>query len=457
MFEGKKHFIKPRFFYTALYRSPFKIMDQINFVFFKKPNSYTGEDLLELHVHGSSTIVKEIINDLLKHEGRKIRAAEAGEFTERAFLNGKFDLIQANSILKKYDGWNVSLSTLSKENLGLLSAIFKKLKTIVFELLTDVESCLNFSYENTITLNVKDVLFKIKLSINILKILLKKNTNNTQTRNLYVGFIGFPNSGKSSLLNKIFNKRISIVSWVRGATRDLINTQLVKFPVIFTDTAGLDNMCSLRSRVEDFTIDKNYILDVSIGKTLAILSKINLFILLFSFQNKRIFPVFFNNLFNKLLPYRTILIFNKKDLLLKSIFNLRAPILKKNLNYFKIIVKKFYKYTTIVKTLKNSIRTLLDLKFFIFQKIKEPLKVTFFTRNKNLMDLMTIADIKRILEKYESLFNYFKEKFIPNSESYLKEVLFIMYSIMKSLKKLDGEYTNKTSLKRFFKKFCVGK
>ncbi|QPJ58492.1 GTP-binding protein [Candidatus Pinguicoccus supinus] len=268
--------------------------------------------MLELYVHGSNTIINSILTDILKTN--RVRFAKPGEFTERAFLNGKLDLTQANSILKKYLNKKSSPLNFNRENLGLLSKVFIKLQNLTYDIIFNIESVLEFSTETTIYFNKILYKNKIKLAISILKMFLKKKIKIFNSGFINVGLIGSPNSGKSSLINKLFNKKLSLVSYVGGTTRDNISISLSKFPVHLIDTAGLDKI--------SLCVTDNLLLDyLGIKKTLDTVEQMDLYILLLSFFNIKLMPIFFNLLCKKIFIFNTLVIFNKKDVLISHSLN----------------------------------------------------------------------------------------------------------------------------------------
>ena len=216
-------------------------IDDVIITFFKSPSSYTGEDVAELSCHGNPTIVDQIIS-LVCNLGARL--AEPGEFTKRAFLNGKLDLIQAESV----SGLIGSKSAKAAEiNQRVLSGALSKKLTILKETLIGVLAELEFEFDIS-----EDDLFRPNLIPNSLNLI---NNNILTCDGLLSSFkegrmynngsrvviFGNPNVGKSTLLNALLEKDRAITSDVPGTTRDTVEAQIILngIPVTYVDTAGV--------------------------------------------------------------------------------------------------------------------------------------------------------------------------------------------------------------------------
>lgn len=212
-------------------------------IFFKAPNSFTGEDVLELYLHGSSAVLSRFYKILSHFQG--VRPAQPGEFSKIAFLNGKLDLTQAEGlndlILSETD--HQREQALNQLN-GSLREFYGKLRAIMIANLSRIEALIDFSDEDLPRNIKKNIQKDTNRIIKMIRGALKDGNRGQTIRSGYrIAILGPANSGKSSLLNTIAMEEKSIVSSVPGTTRDIIEVQLniAGYPVILMDTAGFRN------------------------------------------------------------------------------------------------------------------------------------------------------------------------------------------------------------------------
>jgi tRNA modification GTPase len=215
-------------------------LDEVLITLFKGPHSYTGEDTVEISCHGSTYIQKEII-DLFIDQG--IRVANPGEFTLRAFINGKMDLNQAEAVADLIASENEGSHKLAMQQMKSgFSNDLKKLRSELLHFSSMIELELDFSQED-VEFAERDEFKKLTNKIRSeLKILIDSfQSGNVLKNGISVAIAGKPNAGKSSLLNTLLNEDKAIVSEIPGTTRDSIEDSLVIDGINFrfTDTAGL--------------------------------------------------------------------------------------------------------------------------------------------------------------------------------------------------------------------------
>ena len=215
-------------------------LDEVLVTLFKGPHSYTGENTIEISCHGSTYIQKEIINLFIDNG---IRAANPGEFTLRAFLNGKMDLNQAEAVADLIASENEGSHKLAMQQMKSgFSDDLKKLRAELLHFSSMIELELDFSQEDVEFVErdeFKKLTNKIKLELNTL--INSFQSGNVLKNGISVAIAGKPNAGKSSLLNTLLNDEKAIVSDIPGTTRDSIEDSLIIQGINFrfTDTAGL--------------------------------------------------------------------------------------------------------------------------------------------------------------------------------------------------------------------------
>ena len=231
-----------------------EVIDRVILTYFKAPKSFTGQDVFEINCHGSPAVVKKISN-ILSFLGARL--AEPGEFTKRALMNNKLNLVQTESLSDLINSETEKQRSLAINNLsGGLSIFVEKINKQLTQLLANTEAFIDFSDEDL----PKNVLSKIKeQNKNIIQIIKNELKNSSISKPIRQGFVvslvGKPNTGKSSFVNFISNKKISIVTSIPGTTTDAISSTLDLYGYKFTfmDTAGIRKH---KNKIEEIGIKK---------------------------------------------------------------------------------------------------------------------------------------------------------------------------------------------------------
>lgn len=228
---------------AALCKLSFKgqFLDHTLIVPFKNPHSYTGEDVVEYHLHGGIAVVQGFLNALSRIDGH--RMAEPGEFTRRAFENGKMDLTEAEAVADLIHAETQFQKEQALAQMdGALSRLYEDFKARITKILAYVEAELEFPDEDLPTDVMAEIRPQIEKLLSDISMHLSDNRRGERLRHgIHVAIIGAPNAGKSSLVNALTQRDIAIVSEVAGTTRDVIEAHLDigGYPVILSDTAGL--------------------------------------------------------------------------------------------------------------------------------------------------------------------------------------------------------------------------
>src|SRR5574344_547206 len=217
-----------------------KIIDFVLVSYFKSPKSYTGEDICEINCHGGNEVTKEILEIVLENGAR---LAEPGEFSKRAFLNGKMDLTKAEAIINLINSKSNVEARIASNNLG--GDLYNKIKTLrndLIELLAHIEVSIDYpeyDYEKVENNAVNELLKKEIFEIN--KIVNTYEQGKYISNGINVTILGKPNVGKSSLLNLLSKSEKAIVTDIPGTTRDIIEEKINIGNMILnvSDTAGL--------------------------------------------------------------------------------------------------------------------------------------------------------------------------------------------------------------------------
>ena len=410
---------KPRNAYLVNYRSSNgEALDQVVITFFNKGNSYTGEDSLEISCHGNPLITEMICKDLIN---RGCRLANPGEFTRQAFLNGKIDLPQAESVAQIIAAKNEQALTLAQRNLkGKLSDKLLSIQQDILNLQASIEAQIDFPEDDLQENDQERVHQKVKKILKELEaLLLQAKRTKLLTRNIRVVLTGLPNVGKSSLFNALAGKNRALIHAESGTTRDYLefDIKIDKYWITLIDTAGIHNA------TEEIEL-------AGIEMSLEQANEADLF--LWVIDNSAPHPTELPEKFTKLLQSKpTLLIRNKSDLGENNWIPNHNPTPKA---------------TNISSTGKYGFKQLESLLLEAIQKITGE-----GSENEYLVGVRHEVLIKNCLAEL----NYFLQK---SKEQVGEEIISI--HLTEAREKLDmmiGKKTNEDMLDILFGEFCIGK
>jgi tRNA modification GTPase len=217
------------------------VIDNALVIPFRNPFSFTGEDVVEYHIHGSPAVLSLLLETLSSFDGH--RMAEHGEFTRRAFENGKLDLTEAESIA---DLINAETNAQRQQALlqmdGALSNLYEGWRARLIKIMAYIEAVIDFPDEDIPDSQINTMLPSLQTLVTEMSAHLNDNRRGERLRDgIHIAVIGAPNAGKSSLVNALSHRDVAIVSPMAGTTRDVIEVHLdiAGYPVILADTAGL--------------------------------------------------------------------------------------------------------------------------------------------------------------------------------------------------------------------------
>ena len=390
----------------------FDLIDEGILIWFPGPNSYTGEDMAEFHVHGSIAVVRAILDELSKIEN--CRLAGPGEFTKMAFQNGKINLLKAESISDLISAeTEIQRQQAIKIMSGKSSEKFDSLRVKLLKILSNVEAKIDFPEEDLpedVIKNIKIDSEKIRLEIE--KILNDEKVGERIREGFKIAIIGPANAGKSSLLNYLSNRDVAIVSEIAGTTRDVIEAHLNLdgYPVVISDTAGI--------RESKDEIEKK---GIKLALKRAEDADLNIIVI----EPK---SVDFTGFLNDLVSDKSIIVINKIDL------------------DYKNINQQIQKFNPILISIKNE--TNLEE---LINRIKDKLKNKFVSSNETLI---TRERHRHSLEACVQNLKNFEEK---NSKEDFDKAAEDLRLATRHLGMIVGKVDVEEILGSIFSDFCIGK
>ncbi|MDC0472753.1 tRNA uridine-5-carboxymethylaminomethyl(34) synthesis GTPase MnmE [Pelagibacteraceae bacterium] len=387
-----------------------QLIDEGLLLLFPEPNSFTGNDLVEFHIHGSNAVICRFL-DVLSQQP-ECRLAEPGEFTKLAFQNNKIDLVKAESIGDLIHS-ETELQRKQAVNLiqGNASNYYNDLREKLIKSLAYIEAKIDFAEDDLPDMVLQQVYVSVKNIKQDIKKILEDNKIGEKIRNGFkVSIIGEVNAGKSSLLNLLSKREVAIVSEEEGTTRDVIETYLNidGYPVILADTAGIREA-------------KNEVERKGINLALSRLKEADLNIVMIDGTSKKI-----NNKIIDLINKDSIVLLNKSDLKNTQDLNINVDVIKVS-----------------VKENKN-----IDL---LIKKLKEKLKNKFTTNNSILVTRERHRF--KLNECLKELDHFLKKDQNKDIELAAEDLRLATRHLGSILGKVDVEEV----LGSIFKDFCIGK
>ena len=389
-----------------------ELIDEGILLWFPGPESYTGEDMAEIHVHGSIAVIRSILDQLSKFED--CRLAEPGEFTKIAFQNGKINLLKAESISDLISAeTEIQRQQAIKIMSGRSSEKYNSLREKLLKILSNVEAKIDFPEDDL----PEDVIKNIKIDSEKIRNEIEKILNDQKVgerirEGFKIAIIGPANAGKSSLLNYLSNRDVAIVSEIAGTTRDVIEAHLNLdgFPVVISDTAGI--------RESHDEIEKK---GIKLALNRAEDADLNIIVI----EPK---SVNFAGFLNDLISEKSIIVINKIDLGYKS------------------INQQIEKFNPIFTSIKNE--TNLDE---LINRIKGKLKNKFVSSNETLI---TRERHRQCLEACLQNLKNFEEK---NSQVDFDKAAEDLRLATRNLGMIVGKVDVEEILGSIFSDFCIGK
>ena len=389
-----------------------ELIDEGIIIWFPGPESYTGEDMAEIHVHGGKAIVLALQSELSKIEN--FRLAEPGEFTKIAFQNGKINLLKVEGVADLISAETEIQRLQAVKIMGGKSAKkFDDLRERLIKLLSFVEAKIDFPEEDLPDENIQQIKKDATEVLNqVKKILDDKKVGEIIREGFKIAIVGPTNAGKSSLLNNLSNRDVAIVSEIAGTTRDVIEAHLNidGYPVIISDTAGIRNSKDeIEKKGIKLSLDRAENADL---KLVVVDAK----------------SIDLSGFLNDLLKDNAILVVNKSDLIKGEL----GPEVKK-LDHVLVSLKENLNLDRLISKIKNRLKT----KFIMNEDI-------LITRERHRQHLVQCLDnLTNFLEKND------KKDFDKAAED--------LRLATRNLGMIVGKVDVEEVLGSIFNDFCIGK
>lgn len=397
-----------------------KVIDEVLVSYFKCPKSYTAENMCEINSHGGIIVLRKILEMCLIN-GAKL--AEPGEFTKRAFLNGRIDLTQAEAII---DIINAKSSREAQESAnqleGFLSKKIHEIRKKIIDLMVDIEANIDYPEYDIEEVSNNSAREKLEEVENELVKLLKSfESGKILKEGIKIAIIGSPNAGKSSLLNAILKEERAIVTDIAGTTRDIIEEQVIigGIPFKIIDTAGIRDA---ENKIEQIGIEKSKKAAKNSDVIIAV------------FDNSKELNSEDKEILELLKEKKSVIVLNKMDLVSCDLKN-KKEIKETNRPIVEMAVKE-------EKGLDNLYKELIDM---------------FNLNQINLDNELIITNIR-----HQNLIN----KAIESTRMALNDLKMSMpidiisiniKQILEYLGEITGDNVSEDIIKNIFSKFCLGK
>lgn len=398
----------------------YKVIDEVLLTVMRRPCTYTKEDIVEINCHGGIIPLKKVLNLVISSGAR---LAQPGEFTQRAFLNGRIDLVQAEAVLNIINArTDTALTPAMNQLQGNLSHCINDLRRRLIEIIAPFEAAIDFPDEEIDPNSAK----KLTLSLLTLSESMQKLINGADKgimlqNGINMVLTGSANVGKSSLMNALLDYERVIVTHISGTTRDIVEEiiNIDGLPVKIADTAGImDSSC--------------FITRESINRSVAFLNKADL--ILFILDGSRKINKADIDLAGKLKGKNLIIVINKSDLKLK------------------INVKDIRKILG-----RASVVNISALKKIGLDRLKKQIVKLFFNGEIATQDTILISNLRQ-KEALEKSHRYIKQAIsIAKGKGYEECLIFEAKQALDALDEVVGKQINDDILNTIFSRFCIGK
>mgnify|MGYP000268137626 CR=1 FL=1 len=397
-----------------------EIIDEVLVAYFKAPKSYTTENMCEINTHGGNVVIRKILELCLKNGAN---LAEPGEFTKRAFLNGRIDLLQAESVIDVINAKSEKeAKTGIKQLEGVLSKKIKEIKQEILDVMVNVDVSIDYpeyDVEDVTNSQISEMLDSVQTKLEILE----KSFDNGKLikEGIKTAIIGKPNAGKSSLLNAILKEDRAIVTEYEGTTRDTIEefVNIDGVPLKLIDTAGIRDA-------------KDEVEKIGIKKSKEIANDADLVIAIFD-SSKELTKEDIEIL-NIIKNKKSIVLLNKADL---------NSVLNENDERFKKITENVLKISALNGEGLEKLYALIS-KMFSLEEINVDNDVIITNlRHKNLIS-KAIENVKKAKKTVEEN--------MP-----IDIIAIFIKDILEDLGNITGEIVTDDIINEIFSKFCLGK